>query len=141
LNIFVRPEQRKPLLYDVLLVGFGHIGSVRLDELYNPARVQVDKEAYTSPVLCEVFDREAQAAWACRTYGEPVCPFWKSIVGKRMAERLVIDSEILYVDPRFWHARAPARLKDIDRFIRISSGHPSADRPAAQPFVLKGAKS
>ena len=67
-------------------------------------------------------------------------PFGKRVVGQRVAEALVVDPEVVDVDPRLRHAGAAAGLEDVDRPVGVRLRHPAAHRPAAQPLVLEEAE-
>ena len=64
----------------------------------------------------------------------------KRIVGQRLAEVRVVDSEILVRDARLGHAGAAAGLEDVDRLVGVGLGHPAPHRSAAQPFVFERAE-
>src|SRR5207249_9073497 len=56
-------------------------------------------------------------------------------------ECLVVESEVLHVDPGFWNACAPACLKNINWSIRVGLGHPPPQRASTQPFILEKPKT
>ena len=57
---------------DVLLVGLDLLHLPHLDQLDDPARIEVDHEADAAAVLGQVLDREAQPARPARADHQPV---------------------------------------------------------------------
>ena len=68
---------------------------------------------------------------------QPVGALREELVGQRVAERLVVEREVLDVDARLRDAGAAARLEDGDRLPGEPLRHPAPDGPAAQPLVLE----
>src|SRR4029079_13550538 len=108
-----------------------------LNQLDDPARIEIDAEADAASVLREVFDRKAKPARPARAEHEPVGPLRKLVVGERLAEELVVDSEILDVDARLGDARGSTGLEDVDVLVRVGLWHPPPHRTPAQPLVLE----
>ena len=52
-----------PLFDDMLLVLFGHLDLVHLDELDDPARIKINHETDSAAILRQMFDGEPQATW------------------------------------------------------------------------------
>ena len=77
----MRLEQRQRLVDDVALVRLHLIHLARLDELDDPARVEVHAEADAAAMLGQMFDGQPQAARAGGADHEPVAPFGKCSSG------------------------------------------------------------
>ena len=88
-------EDRDGLIDDVILVGLQVLAPALLDELDDPARIEIDAEADAAAVLREVLDRQAQPARARRPEHQPVRALREELVGQRLAEQLVVDAEVL----------------------------------------------
>ena len=131
----VRPCSTTCCLYASAVARLAH-----LEELDDPARVEVDDEADAAAVLREVLDGETQAARPRRPEHEPVRALREKFVGQRVAEHLVVGAEVVDVDARLGHAGAAARLEDVDGTVGQTLRHPAADGAAAQPLVLEGPK-
>ena len=65
-------QERQRLVDDVLLVGLELLHLPLLDQLDDPARIEIDAEADAAAVLGEVLDRQPQPARARRAEHQPV---------------------------------------------------------------------
>ena len=92
-------------------------------------------------VLRQVLDGQAETSRAGRTDHQPVAAPGKVLVGQRVAEHLVIGSEVVDVDPRLRNAGRAAGLEREDGLVGKGLRHPPADGPAPQPLVLEEAES
>ena len=112
----------------------------RLDQLVDPARVEVDVEGDAAAVLGQVLDRQAQTARPGGTEHQPVAALGEALVREGLAEELVVGLEVLDVDPALGQAGRAAGLEDVERPVGQPLRHPAPDRPAAQPLVLEMAE-
>src|SRR5271169_3152840 len=92
-------------------------------------------------MLGEMFDGQAQAAWAAGADHDPVRAAREKFVGEGVGELLVVDAEVLIVDARFGDAGASAGFESADRFIGVGLGHEAANRAASEPVILKISKT
>src|SRR5579871_1829729 len=125
----------------MLLVGLGLVDLASLDQLDDPSRVEIDHEADAAAVLAEVLDGQTQTSRAAGPDHDPVGAARKEFVGKRLAEGLVVDAEVVDVDAGFGDTGAAAGFKCVDGVAGIGFGHPTADGTSAQPLVLKKAEA
>ena len=91
LDVVVGRQDRHRLIDDVLLVGLEVLHPALLDELDDPARIEIDAEADAAAVLAQVLDRQPQPARAGRAEHQPVRSLGEVLVGQRVAEHLVVD--------------------------------------------------
>src|SRR4029077_9183370 len=108
-----------------------------LDQLDHPARIEVDAKADPPSMLCQMFDRQPEPPGTARPEHQPVASLGKLVVGKRLAEHLVVDLPIVDLHTTFGNTRGTAGLKDIDRFALEPLGNPTLDWSAPQPFVFE----
>src|SRR6478672_11247579 len=88
-------------------------------------------------MLREMLDCQAQTTWPGWTKRQPIRTMREKLFRQRVAERLVIDAEVVDVDARLRHARAAAGFKCVNRTIGITLRHPTPHWPTTQPLVLK----
>ena len=86
LDVVAGAEDRDRLIDDVILVGLQVLGPALLDQLDDPARIEVDAEADAAAMLRQVLDRQPQPARAGRAEHQPVRALRKLVVGQRVAE-------------------------------------------------------
>src|SRR5213082_4113446 len=84
-----------------------------------------------------MLDRKTQPPRAARPQHQPVAPLRKRLVAQSLAEVLVVDPEILDLQPTLRYARAPPRLEHVQRPPLQPLWQPPPHRPPAQPIVLK----
>src|SRR6185436_3755305 len=68
-NTVMRFQQSKTLLDDVLLVLLGHLRLAHLDQLNDPAWIEIDEETDPATMLREMFDCQTQTtrtSWSKR---------------------------------------------------------------------------
>src|ERR1700693_2422126 len=58
----VRAQQREPLFDDVQLVGLGLVEFAALEELDDPARIEIGHETDAAAVLRQMLDSQTEAA-------------------------------------------------------------------------------
>ena len=121
----------------MLLVRFQVLGPALVDELDHPARIEVDAEADASSVLGEVLDGQAQAPGTRRAEHQPVGPPGEVLLGKVVAEELVVGAEVVYRDAALGDSSCSTGLEDVDGLVGEGLGHPAADRPAPQPRIFE----
>src|SRR3954468_19060007 len=105
-NIVVRPQLRESLLNYMLLVLLRHFWLAHLDQLNDPTRIEINHEADAAAVLRQVFHGQAERAGAGWTKRQPIRIAWKELLGKRIAESLVIDAKVIDADARLGHTGA-----------------------------------
>ena len=108
-----------------------------LDELDDPARIQIDAEADAATKLRQVLHGQPQPPRTRRAQHQPVRPGWKILIRQRAAEQLVVGAKVVDGDAALGHARGAAGLEHVNRLVGAGLGHPAADRPATQPLVLE----
>ena len=108
-----------------------------LNELDDPARVEIDAEADTATVLGEMLDREPQPPRPRRPEHQPVGAAREVFIGERVAELLVIGAEVAHVDARLRHAGGATGLEDIGGLAGKALGDPARHRATPEPFVLE----
>src|SRR5262249_15725266 len=94
-DVVARFQNRDRLIDHVILVRLEMLAPPLLDELDDPAGIEIDAEADAAAELREMFDGEAQAARPRRTEHQPVRSAREMLVGQRPAEELVVDAEVL----------------------------------------------
>lgn len=130
-------ENRHRLVDDVIGIRL-HAGDVTLlQELHDPARIEVHAEADAAAILREVFDRESQSAWAGGAEHQPVRAARKVFVRQRVAEILVVGPVVLDDHAALGNAGRAAGLEDVHRLVGKSFRNPTADRAATKPLVLE----
>ena len=134
-------EDRDRLIDHVILVGLQVLAPALLDQLDDPARIEVHAEADAAAVLREVLDRQTQTPRAGRPQHQPVRPAREELVRQRVAEDLVIGAEVVDRHARLRRAGRPARLEDEHRLAGESLGDPPLHRAAAQRFVFERAEA
>ena len=105
------------------------------DELFYPARIEVDEVAGAAAHVGEMFDGEAQAARAGRAHHQPVMIAREMFVGDFFAELRVIDFVIVPADALLRHAGRAAGFKNAERLPFELRGNPDFRLQIAQPFV------
>ena len=130
-------QNRDRLVDDVILVGLEVLGPALLDQLDDPARIEIDAEADPAAVLAQMLDGEPQAPGTRRPEHQPVRAARKLVVRQRTAEQLVVDAEVFARDARFRNARRAAGLEDVDRLAGQPLRNPALHRTTAQPFILE----
>jgi hypothetical protein len=133
-------ENRDGLVDDMILVRLEMFSPALLNELHHPAGVEVDAETNPAAMLREMFDCEPQPARSARAEHQPIGSPGKLVVGKCLAEQLVVGSKILDVDARLRHAGGSAGLENVDRFVGECFRHKPAHRSAAKPLILEQAE-
>jgi hypothetical protein len=73
-------QDRHGLVDDVLLVGLEVLHPAVLDELDDPARIEIDAEANATAELAKMFDGQAQAARSGRSEHQPVAALGEVLV-------------------------------------------------------------
>src|ERR1051326_5018408 len=136
-NVVVSLQQREALLHNVLLVLLGHLWLAHLEQLDDPARIEIDHETDTATMLRQVLDRETQPTWTSWPERQPVRTFRKELFRQRVAKRFVVETEVFDIDTRLRHTRAAAGLERVDRSIRVTFRHPATHWATAQPLVLE----
>ena len=127
-DVVVRLEQRQRLIDHVALVRLHLIHLARLQQLDDPARIEVDAERDAAAMLRQVLDRQPQPARTGGADHQPVAALGKVLVGQRVAEHLVVDPEVVDVDARLRHAGRSAGLEREDGPSVVALRHPPADR-------------
>src|SRR6266436_5718717 len=84
-----------------------------------------------------MLDRKPEPPWTRWAQHQPVGISRKIFVGKRLAEHLVIDAEILHGHAALGYSGRPAGLEDVRRQVSEAFGHPAANRTSAEPFILE----
>ena len=112
-----------------------------LEQLDHPARVEIETKTDAAANLRQMLHSEAQAPGAAGPDHDPIGAAREKLVGKSVRKLLVIDAEVLVVDPRFRHTRAAARFKCADRLAGVGLRHPASHRPASQPLILEKPKT
>ena len=110
----VGAQQGEGLFDDVLFVGFGFVDLAALDQLDDPARVEVGHEADPAAMLGEMLDRQSEAAGTAGADHDPVGAAGECVVGQLVAEGFVVDAEVVDTDARFGDAGAAAGFEDAD---------------------------
>src|SRR5262245_20819686 len=103
------------LVDHVLLVGLEVLGPALVDQLDDPARVEVDAEADPAAVLREVLDRQAQPARPRRAEHQPVRTLGEVLRGERSGVEVVVGAEVDAGDAALRDAGGAAGLEDEDR--------------------------
>ena len=137
LHIMSRGQHSDRLIDAMLLVLFQVFHPPLLDQLHDPARIQIDAETDAAAMLCQVLDRQTQATGSRGAQHQPVRTFGEVLVRQRVAEQLVIPPMILDHHTAFRNASCAARLENVDRFPRMPCRNPTADRTAAEPFIFE----
>ena len=130
-------QDRHRLVDDVILVGLEVLAPPLLDQLDDPAWIEIDAETDPAAILRQVLDRQAQPPRSGRTEHQPVGAFREVLVGQRRAEQLVVGAEIVAGDARLRRAGRAAGLEDEHRLAGQASRDPALHRSAAQPLVLE----
>src|SRR4029079_14262485 len=136
-NVVVCAQQRHALFDDVLLVLLGHLRLAHLQQLNDPARIEVDHQTDPAATFREMLDRETQATWSSWTKRKPIGSFRKELFRQRVAKRFVVEAEVFDIYARLRHARAAAGFKRVNRTIRVTLRHPATHWTTAQPLVLE----
>ena len=71
-DVVAGAEDRDRLVDDVVLVGLEVIHPALLDQLDDPARIEIDREADAAAVLRQMLDRQPQPARTARPQHQPV---------------------------------------------------------------------
>ena len=140
LDLVIGRQNRHGLLDDVFLVGFQVLHPAFLDELDDPAWIEIDTETDAAAVLAQVLHCQSQAPRTGWAEHEPVGAFGEILVRQRLAEKLVVDAKIIRDHAAFRNARRTTGLENIDRLVLERLRHPAANGAAAQPFVLEQAE-
>ena len=130
-------EDGQGLIDAMLFVEIGFLNFAALEELDDPARVEIDAEGDAAAMLGEMLDGQAQPARAGGAEHEPVGSLGEGLVGERVAEILVIDAEIVDLKAALGDAGRTAGLEDVDRLARQPLGQPPAHRAAAKPVIFE----
>src|SRR6266849_1211546 len=85
-----------------------------------------------------MLDRKPEPAWTRWAQHQPVGISRKIFVGKRLAEHLVIDAEILHGHATLRYSGRAAGLEDVRGQVCEAFGHPAANRTSAEPLILEG---
>jgi len=93
------------LVDDVLLIRLQMLHPALLDELDDPARVEIDAKADAAAMLAKMLDRQAEPAGAGGPEHQPVRPLREVFVGQGVAEQLVVDPVVLDDDAGSWECR------------------------------------
>jgi hypothetical protein len=141
LDVVVRAQQRQALLDHVLLVALGLIEFAQLEELDDPAWIEIHHEADAAAVLCQVLDGQPEAARTARADHQPVRSAREKLIRQRGAKGFVIGTEVVDTDARFGNAGRAARFECKDGLVGVGARHPAAHGTAAQPLVLKKAEA
>jgi len=97
-------------------------------------------EGGAAAVVGEVLDRQPQAPRPGGAQHQPVAAARKGVVVEAIAEDLVVDLEVVDVDPALRDAGGAAGLEDVEGLPGEAPRQPAAHRAAAQPFVLEVAE-
>src|SRR5687767_6060312 len=108
-----------------------------LDQLDDPARIEIDAETDSAAMLAEMFDRQPETAWSRRPEHQPVRPLRKIRIRQSLRQHLVIDPKIVDHHPALRDAGRTARLEDIRGLVRVRFRHPAAHRTASKPLILE----
>src|SRR6185369_14812854 len=84
-----------------------------------------------------MLDRQTQTTRTGWSKRKPVSAAREELFGQSVAERFVVDAEVVDINTRLRHARAAAGLKRVDRPIGVTFRHPATHWTTTQPFVLK----
>src|SRR5260370_18882847 len=84
-----------------------------------------------------MLDRKPKPPWTRWAQHQPVGISRKVFVGKRLAEHLVIDAEILHGHATLRYSGRAAGLEDVRGQVSEAFGHPTANRTSAEPLILK----
>ena len=87
-------ENRERLIDAVLLVRFELLHPAFLDELDDPARIEVDAEADAAAVLGQMLDGQPQASRPRGPKHQPIRPMREILLGQRVAEKRIVGPEI-----------------------------------------------
>ena len=138
LDVVPGGEDRHRLIDAVLLVRLQVLHPALLDELDDPARVEVDAEADAAAVLAQVLDRQPQPARAGRPEHQPVAALGEELV--RAACRRTSRSRCGSRRRRCgsWGCRWCRRSRRRTTACPCSPfGIQRRHRAAAEPFVLE----
>jgi hypothetical protein len=134
-------EKRQRLVDAVLFVTLGFLNVAALNELDDPARVEIDTEGDAAAMLREMLDSEAEAAGAAGAEVQPVSAAREKLVRQGAGECFVIDAEILMGNAGFRHASGASGFERKDRFVRVRLRHPAPHGSTAQPFIFEESKT
>ena len=95
----MRTQDRECLIDHVLLVPLGLVDLPAFDQLDHPSWIEIDQETDAATVLREMLHGEAQPAGAGGAHRKPVAALGKRRVRQRVTEHLVVDAEVVDVDP------------------------------------------
>src|SRR6185503_21316053 len=101
----------KTLLDDVLLVLLSHLRLAHLDQLDDPARIEIDHKTDPAAMLRQVLDCQTQSTRAGWSKREPVSAAREELFRESVAERFVVDAKVVNINTRLRHARAAAGFK------------------------------
>ena len=130
-------QDRHRLIDHVFHVGFGLVGLFVADDLFHPARIEIDKVTGAAAEIGEVLDGQTQPARAGRAHHQPRAAPRKMFVGNFSGEFLVVHLVIVPADALFGHAGGAAGLKNVERTSFELRRHPDFRLKVAQGFVLE----
>src|SRR5260370_14561174 len=84
-----------------------------------------------------MLDRTPEPPWTRRAQHQPVGISRKVFIGKRLAEHLVIDADILHGHATLRYSGRAAGLEDVRGQVSEALGHPAANRTSAEPLILE----
>ncbi len=130
-------QNRDRLVDAVLLVLFKMFHPTFLDEFDHPSRVKIDTKADSTSVLAQVLDGQSKPPGARRSEHQPIGSFGEVLVGKSVAEKLIIDSEIVDHHAALGNPSRAASFENISGFSGKAFGNPSLDWSTAKPFIFE----
>src|SRR4030095_16096616 len=134
--------QYRPCLIDnVLHIGARLVELLVGEQLFYPARIEVEKVTGTAAHVGKVLDGKAEAPWTGRPHHQPVVVAWEMLVADLLAEFAVIDFVIVPADPLLGHAGGAASFEDIKRAAFVFRGDPNLGLKVAKPLLLEVRKA
>ena len=97
----------------MLLVEICFLNFAALDELDDPAGIEIDTEGDAAAVLGEVLDGQAQAARAAWAEHEPITSWGKCLILQGLGKVFVVDAEVFDLQAALGDAGGAAGFEDV----------------------------